>query len=247
MLTRRRFEWNRELFFILALVVIGSAMRWVWPGDMEWKADEQWMYWHARAAATTGVFPPVGMMSGGGVVNPGLALWIFALVARVAHDPIAMVRFVEGLNIAAIWAFFLCYCLHFDPRARQPWLWGIGFGSVSCLPVVLSRKLWAQCLLPPFGFLVFLGHLHRGRRWGALLWGFASALLCQIHMSGFFFSAVTRLCGSLMLPNTIASVGQAAWQAVTISPSRIGRSSSFALIRARLMRCTQYVHFSITP
>ncbi|HXY29433.1 MAG TPA: hypothetical protein VEI06_01895 [Gemmatimonadaceae bacterium] len=189
MLIRRRFEWNRELFFVLALVVIGSVMRWVWPGDMEWKGDEQWMYRHARDAAATGAFPPVGMMSGGGVVNPGLALWIFALVARVAHDPIAMVRFVQGLNIAAIWAFLLCYCLHFEPQARRPWLWGIGFGSVSCLPVVLSRKLWAQCLLPPFGFLVFLGHLHRRAGWGAFLWGFASALLCQIHMSGFFFSA----------------------------------------------------------
>ena len=51
-----------------------------------------------------------------------------------------------------------------------------------------------------------------------------------------------------MSPNTIACVGQACWQAVTISPSRIapvlllGRRSSRALIR-----CTQYVHFSITP
>ena len=51
-----------------------------------------------------------------------------------------------------------------------------------------------------------------------------------------------------MLPKTIASVGQACWQAVTISPSRIWpvlrlRRRS----RAWLMRCTQYVHFSITP
>ena len=49
----------------------------------------------------------------------------------------------------------------------------------------------------------------------------------------------TRLFGSLMSPNTIAWVGQAAWQAVTISPSRICRSSSLAVMRAWLMRCTQ--------
>ena len=38
---------------------------------------------------------------------------------------------------------------------------------------------------------------------------------------------------------TIASVGHTAWQAVTISPSRISRSSRFAWMRAALMRCTQ--------
>src|SRR5262249_25757557 len=50
---------------------------------------------------------------------------------------------------------------------------------------------------------------------------------------------------------TIASDGQACSQAVTISPSAMGRpfpSFSFsALMRTLLMRCTQYVHFSITP
>jgi hypothetical protein len=46
------------------------------------------------------------------------------------------------------------------------------------------------------------------------------------------FRRATRLSGSFRLPNTIASVGHADWQAVTTSPSRISRSSSFAAIRA---------------
>src|SRR6185503_655261 len=37
------------------------------------------------------------------------------------------------------------------------------------------------------------------------------------------------------------------WQAVLISPSRIGRLAFFALILVFWMRCTQNVHFSITP
>ena len=41
------------------------------------------------------------------------------------------------------------------------------------------------------------------------------------------------------LPNTIARVGQACWQAVTISPSRTGRSCFWASILAALIRCTQ--------
>ena len=43
-----------------------------------------------------------------------------------------------------------------------------------------------------------------------------------------------------MLPNTIASVGHAGWQAVTISPSRIVRPFDLGVAAARvLMRCTQ--------
>ena len=41
-------------------------------------------------------------------------------------------------------------------------------------------------------------------------------------------SLATRLFGSLRLPKVIACVGQAGWQAVTISPSRIARSSRLA-------------------
>src|SRR5258708_3357139 len=50
-----------------------------------------------------------------------------------------------------------------------------------------------------------------------------------------------------MLPKTMASVGQACWHAVRISPSMISRSSFSDAMRASLMRWTQYVHFSITP
>jgi len=48
-------------------------------------------------------------------------------------------------------------------------------------------------------------------------------------------------------PNVIARVGHACWQAVTISPSRSCRSSVFAFSSANWIRCTQNVHFSITP
>src|SRR4029079_8081054 len=55
------------------------------------------------------------------------------------------------------------------------------------------------------------------------------------------------LSGSIRSPNTIAFDGQVCWQAVTTAPSRTLRFSSFAASFARRMRCTQNVHFSITP
>src|SRR3954471_24616046 len=50
-----------------------------------------------------------------------------------------------------------------------------------------------------------------------------------------------------MFPKRIACDGHACSQAVLISPSRTDRSCFSDSIFAELMRCTQYVHFSITP
>ena len=74
--------------------------------------------------------------------------------------------------------------------------------------------------------------------------GTSSAAACSDPRAGRSCAAApcsfaTRLFGSFRSPKTIASAGQTAWQAVTISPSRIGRSSRFASMRAWLMRCTQ--------
>src|SRR5262249_18506815 len=49
-------------------------------------------------------------------------------------------------------------------------------------------------------------------------------------------------------PKTMASAGQVCAQALTISPSLTGRGPSRLLaIFPSWMRCTQYVHFSLTP
>ena len=58
---------------------------------------------------------------------------------------------------------------------------------------------------------------------------------------------MTAAFESARFPNVIACVGHVCAQAGTTSPSRIGRSSFLASMRAALIRCTQYVHFSITP
>src|SRR5262249_23628779 len=50
-------------------------------------------------------------------------------------------------------------------------------------------KIWAQSALPFFSMLFLVGWLRRDRRWGAFLWGLLSAVIGQIHMSGFFFAA----------------------------------------------------------
>src|SRR5262245_25670122 len=57
----------------------------------------------------------------------------------------------------------------------------------------------------------------------------------------------TSLSGSFKSPNTSARDGHAWAHAVCRSPSFSSRSSALAAIVADLIRCTQNVHFSMTP
>src|SRR5262249_47858303 len=60
-------------------------------------------------------------------------------------------------------------------------------------------------------------------------------------------SRETSLSGSFRSPKTMALVGHAWAHAGLISPSLISRFSASASILTALIRCTQKVHFSMTP
>lgn len=157
---------------------------------MEWKADEQWMYQKAHEAAASGTFPAAGMQSGGGIVNPGLSLGIFAAIASFTNDPLAMNRVVEIINIVAILCFtWFALTKIKSEEEKKIWLYGIALAAVSPLAVLFARKIWAQDLLPLFSFFILLGNYYRNKKAGAFSWGLFGALMGQIHMSGFFFAA----------------------------------------------------------
>jgi len=83
-------------------LILGSFFRVSWPLDMEWKGDEKWMFAKALAIASNQApWPWIGMPSGVGLQNPGLSIWPFALLAHVAHDPVAMAQAVQWINVKA--------------------------------------------------------------------------------------------------------------------------------------------------
>jgi hypothetical protein len=182
-------DTKHQHFVILLLLLTGSCLRLLWATDMEWKSEEQWMFEQAQLVARGEIpLPVAGMPSGVRVPNPGMTVWWFALIATVARDPIAMVRWVQFVNILTLWLFYLFIFWQIAPQERQPWLWGLAIASVNPLAVVFSRKIWIPDLLPPFCFLVFLGHWFRKTRWGSFVWGIAGALIGQVHMGGFLFT-----------------------------------------------------------
>ena len=146
-------------YFALLFLIIGSLLRLVWPSDMEWKADEIWMFENSRATAAGALpWPMVGMRSSVGLMNPGMSIWLFILIAYLAKTPVAMVMVVQVLNVLALWGLYYFMVVRIPEEKREPWLWGLILVSVSPLPILFSRKIWACDLLPVFSLLVLIGH-----------------------------------------------------------------------------------------
>jgi hypothetical protein len=179
----------------------GIVLRLLWPADMEWKADEQRMFAWASAIGVIEPWPPVGMASGVAVPNPGLSVWIFVPLARVARDPVALAQLVQFANVMALLGFAIFGASRaFTAPARQLWFAGLALMSVNPIAIVLARKIWAQSLLPVFSVATLAAHAGRSSRAGAFIWGFAGALTGQIHMSGFFLQAALVLFTLISLP-----------------------------------------------
>lgn len=183
----RRF---RVVAFVGALVC-GAALRLAFPGDIEWKGDEQWMFARSQRVGRSEPWPIVGMTSGGGLPNPGQSVWVFVALARItgADDPRELARAVAVLNVAALGLLAALALGAVRPPERAPWLWGAALAAVNPIAVLLHRKIWAQSVLPIGSVLFLWGFLRRDRRSGAALWGVMGPLLGQVHLSGFFFAA----------------------------------------------------------
>ncbi|MGD0712321.1 MAG: hypothetical protein ABR968_14190 [Bacteroidales bacterium] len=178
----------KKEYYLFIIIAIGLFMRIIWTGDMEWKGDENQMYTMAHDVVNKGVLPSVGMESGGGIVNPGMSVAVFALIAEFTSNPLAMDKAVQIINVISILCFLLFIFLKVGIKEREIWLTGIVLAAISPLAVIFSRKIWAQDLLPFFSFLIVFSNANRNKGWGAFLWGIAGAIIGQIHMSGFFLA-----------------------------------------------------------
>lgn len=180
---------NRRVEIGLAVaLLLGVGLRFIWPGDMEYKRDEMFLFAHATGAHP---FPWLGQASGVGTVNPGMGIWVYSLMAVPLGltSPLQLVRGVMALNVIALAGLCVFALKVVSPRHREPWLWATALAAVNPVAVLFSRKLWIQSVLPPFVIAMLLAWWRRGRRAGALAWGLIGAWLGQIHMTGFFLAA----------------------------------------------------------
>ncbi len=174
--------------FIPLAILVSIIFRIIWPMDMEWKADEILMHKLAMDAVNSGTWPMLGMQSGGGIINAGFSVWPFAIFYMINPSPVFMGVCVQCLNIISIFIFILC--IYKSPFQYRPiMLAGIASWAVAFMPVLFSRKIWAQDLLPFFIALMWLLYIHRHHYWTLFVLGIVCAFAGQLHLSGFYYSA----------------------------------------------------------
>jgi hypothetical protein len=182
---------RRLVAFAALAIALGAALRFAWPADMEFKADERTMFEQSQRIGASEPWPALGMVSGVGLRNPGMSVWLFVALARVLRvtTPTGLALAVMALNVVALVLLFAFALGAMRGREREAWLWAVALAAVNPLAVVIQRKIWAQSVLPLFALVFWIGWWRR-ERWGrAFAWGLVGALLGQVHMSGLFFAA----------------------------------------------------------
>jgi hypothetical protein len=187
-----RLPRERLAVAVYAAVAVGIGLRFLWPSDMEYKGDEQYVYAHAIAPAPL----LLGDRASVGIPNPGMGQWLFWLMAHLMRlfssstpSPVGLDRGVILLNALALVGLLVFALKVVGAHERQPWLYAIALLALNPMSILFSRKLWIQCLLAPFALGALWGWWRRGTRGGAFAWGLVGLWLGQIHMTGLFFTA----------------------------------------------------------
>ena len=161
-------------------------LRLIWPGDMEWKADEAYNWGRVTGDPWTWT----GQRSSIGIENPGMTLWVLAALGRglALDSPVSLARAIAVVNVLALVGLAWFALRVVGERWREAWIWGTALVAVSPMAVQFSRKIWPQCLFGPFLLVVFVAWSRRGTAGFAFLWGLVGAWLGQVQMAGFFFA-----------------------------------------------------------
>ncbi len=183
-------------WIVVALALAaGIALRLAYPGDIEWKADERWLFEQARAVLAGAPWPQFGLPTSVQGVNPPLSAWVFVALAWLsgAASPPELARAVQALNAAAPLALLLFAWRAVPAQEREPWAWAAALWAVNPLGVMFERKIWPPSLLPIFVVALVAAWWHRRSALGSFLFGLLAALLAQIHLAVALLAAALAL------------------------------------------------------
>jgi hypothetical protein len=160
-----------------------------------WDPDQVWNFEHGIGVGSTLPWGWLGMMSSGGVRNPGMSLWIFVLLVRTfgITTPEQLSRTIAVMSILAIVLIGFWALIQLRGSDQEVWLAAGAIAAVNPVAIFLDRVIWAQSTLPLLAVAFWIGIWNRERWWGALLWGGIGVCLSQIHMAGFFVCAAAFL------------------------------------------------------
>jgi len=183
---------RQETALLVGLLLLAAVSRLARPGLTEFKADEARLLTLALTTAG-GDIAVRGISTSVGFPNAPLSVWLYALPLVVWPHPYAATLFTGVLGVAAVAGVYWL--------ARR--YWGVRAAAVAALllavspwAIHLSRKIWAQNLLPAFAAawaiaaaLAFV----EGRRGWIVAHLVALAIAVQIHPAAIGLAPATLL------------------------------------------------------
>jgi hypothetical protein len=172
-------------------IVAGAVLRLSFPFDIEYKADEAWLFEHARALVQGAPWPWSGMISSNLTPQPGLSVWIMAGLAylRGAVTPPQLANAIQITNVLALALFWLFCTRGVSHPSREIWLWAAALWAVDPIAIILERKIWLPSMLPLPVVAFYMAWWCRRFPAAAFGWGALGALLPQIHLAAALFTA----------------------------------------------------------
>jgi hypothetical protein len=186
---------KRWILFLTVALIAGALLRFTFVQDMEYKEDEEYNFTQTQLIGNSIPWPWYGIPSGVYLVNPGMSIWVFAALAKLfgIHQPTDLAHAVQAFALLGI-CLIIPFALKFlADSERRTWLWAYALALVNPFLILYQRKLWPEPFLPFFTMLTLIGWWKKSSPLAALTWGLVGAILGQIHMSGFFFSAALFL------------------------------------------------------
>lgn len=174
--------------FLTLATFVGFILRFIYVQDMEYKEDEEYNFIQTQLIGVTQPWPWYGIASGVLLVNPGMSVWVFAILAKLfrIHEPTSLAHAVQIFALLGM-SLVVPYALYFiSDREKRTWLWAYALALVNPFLVLYQRKLWPEPFLPFFAMITLMGWSKRRTRLGAFIWGCFGACIGQVHMSGFF-------------------------------------------------------------
>ncbi len=182
---------SKLLLFVAVALVIGAALRFWFPLEIEYQFDEAYMFERAVKIGRSEPWPSLGMPSSRLIRNPAPSMWAFVGLARLfaVETPVGLAVAVECVNVLAL-VLLVVVALRFvkEEKNQRAWLLATAFASVNVFLVIIERKIWAQSILPLLSVFLLMGWFRRSTFLGAVAWGFFMLVAAEVHMAGFFFA-----------------------------------------------------------
>jgi hypothetical protein len=183
------------IIFMLLCLFVGVFLRFIYPYGFEFKEDEANALILANQAIKSHIIPLQGLISSLNIPNPPFLIYSIIPFTYIFSGAIFITYLFVIANLVAMFITFFFVRRYFSKRAS---LYTLCFYAVSTWALIMSRKIWAQSLLPLFSisvlFSVFL-FMEKKRFFYSVLASLFASFAFGMHYSGAVLVFMTFIYG----------------------------------------------------